>query len=92
MTMYKYIHCNSTHSGIARLPAGRAALPMDVRVLQGLHQSQDLAHRTPDLVVVDRDVPDNTSRVDYEETSARTKKHLVVMIHLLLLLQIMNGT
>lgn len=54
---------------LARLPACRTHLPVLIRVLEGLHQSQGLVHATTHWQVVHRNLPNNTLLVNDEQPS-----------------------
>lgn len=54
---------------LTRLPACRTHLPVLIRVLEGLHQSQGLVHATTYRQVVHRNLPNNPLLINDEQPS-----------------------
>lgn len=66
------------------LPARRTDLPVSVRVLEGLDQSQRLIHRAPDREIIHGDLAQRSFRINDKQTPEKknNKHHIMADIKL----------
>lgn len=56
------------------LPARRTDLPVSVRVLEGLDQSQRLVHGAPDREIIHGDLAQRSFRINDKQTPEKTQQ------------------
>lgn len=70
--LHMYLTLN-THRVTPWLPARRTDLPVSVRVLEGLDQSQRLVHGAPDREIIHGDLAQRSFRIDDKQTPEKKK-------------------